>query len=221
MKQIYIKINDFINKTNSLSYQEFLKQRESIIEEFNTLLNNNEFDINEIIEDYKIIPYRHITPLYYLLNSRKQALIDISIDKFKTTLNPTIKISSTLELELLSVLYSSLSYKDQKTDVLVPLIFHFESLEFLQKENSTIKKITILEFLLSNSFLYNHSETFIKTIENKLEENYIYKEKLILSTLKLTLNQSLNEFDILKKPLNDKMKQIKDEINKLKQLLNE
>jgi len=188
-------------------------------EDFKKLIEKKDFNINEVVVNFEFI-YRYVTPFIYIFLTEDFELINKVLDNYMGKINPKIivkpeiKNTKDLEYDLLSVLYSSLYCRHQTYNLMLPLIYHFESLDFLKEENTISKKISIVNFIIKQSDIYKCSTKFKKELKNKLDQLYKEQEAFIVGKISLMIKQISNEIDNLNNPTS-KLLQIKDRLKNI------
>jgi len=218
MKKKYERLIAFKEKVNLLAWNEFNKDKEIYLEEFAHLINEINFNINEVIEDYDNIPYRYVTPLLYILEINHNCFIDLIFEKGLPLINRKIVVNDKLEYDLLTVMFESLQFKGASSDVLTPLIFHFEDIGFLNRIRSSDKKLNIIDYFLLKSKDFVVSNDFLELLKSKRTEFQKDKKRFLMSSLKLSLGQSLNEIKKIKSE-NKNLIDIEKKIKSLKQTI--
>ncbi len=190
--------------------------KDDIIAIIYNMINENSLDINEIIETFSY-RYRYATPLLYIFLLQNKELIDFVLKKYTKKINPIISVvENSIEYDLLRVIYSGLHYKYITTDCLLPLIYHFSNINFLQEESSAIRKINITQFLINQAQHYNHKKEFISILKNKITEFYQEREEFIYSKLSVDITQTLAMINELGKNATSQTLNIKNELINLK-----
>lgn len=128
-----------------------------------------DFNINDIVHNYHC-HYSYTTVLEFILRTEKRSLIATVINKYINDIKKNIYINETLTYDLLTVLYSNLDHDNCITDTITPLIFKFESLEFIKVIEKFEKKLVILRYLINQKDNYKCSDKFLELIKLKYKE---------------------------------------------------
>lgn len=220
------------NETKYLKLKEYCKSIHGIKQdiEYNfmdifTIIDSIEnFNINDVIFNYKT-KYRYTTILEVILKTQKFKVIDAIFAKYLHDIKTSIKISDTLNFDLLSVMYANLDSNSCQKDVLTPLMYKFENLDFLNEEDSISQKLVILRYLENQKDNNPCTDEFLERIKVKYQEILESKERNIYSKFQ----ESLYKIDSSIKELisedryemSEKMKNFKELIITLKKEIEE
>ena len=177
-----------------------------------------DFNINDIVNNFHC-HYCYTTVLEYILRTEKRTLISTFINKYLNDIKKEITLNET-SYELLTVLYSNLDYDNCLTDTLTPLIFKFESLDFINVINKHEQKLVVINYLIYQKDNFSCSDNFLKLINAKYDEVLQQQEEFIIKKF----NESIEYSQILINNLNankkykpsEKMKYFETLINTLK-----
>lgn len=179
------------------------------------------FNINDIVHNYHC-NYSYTTVLEFILRTEKRSLIATVINKYINEIKKDIYINETLTYDLLTVLCSNLDHDNCITDTTTPLIFKFESLDFINVIIKFEEKLVILRYLINQKDNYPCSDNFLELIKMKYQEvlhtqeEYIFKKfndsvkhsqdlvNNLISDLKYEPSEEMREFHKLIKSLKDK-----------------
>lgn len=121
---------------------------------------------------------------------------------------------------MLSVLYANLKYDSCKTDLLTPLMYRFENLDFINEEDSINQKLVILRYLENQKDNYPCTSDFLEKVKVKYQEILVSKENSIYSKFQESLykiDASINELISERNYIpSKKMENFKDLITSLK-----
>ncbi|MGE4457147.1 MAG: hypothetical protein AB7E13_09430 [Arcobacteraceae bacterium] len=214
----YEPLKVFCEKVRNMPYYKWKEKEVLLSAEFEDIIGNQikNFDINDILIDFKT-PNRYSTPLQYILFTDIDVFISKTYKRFLDVIEINIeeKHPTLCFKNLLSLLYENLMSDYGRTDVLLPLIYKSENIDFFKTEQSISRKLQITNFLIIQKDNYVCSDAFLKKLKNVHEELLADREKFIISELKLSLNQSLSKIDSNDCPSSEKMKKARKQIEAL------
>lgn len=183
-----------------------------------------DFSINDIVHNYHC-PYRYTTVLEFILRTEKYPIIEYILKKYIHEIKKEIYINETLSYDLLTVLYSNLDYDNCITDTITPLVFKFESLDFINVVGNFEQKLVILRYLINQKDNYQCSDDFLNPINLKYQEvlqkqeQFIFKKftnyvdqtqehvNKLISDLKYVPSEDMKKFHTLIKSLQNNQKE--------------
>jgi len=218
MQRIYADLKAFAERVNGIPYNRFRPKRDELIRELDALLSSDEFDVNAVIEDYVGI-YRYITPLTYVLMISDPVLCQYGRDMLLPSIRPSFKVGEHLEYNLLSVTFSNLEQIYQTTDVIIPLVFHFEDISFLDEMSASEKMVSLLKYLIKVADKHDASDAFKAAIADRLPKAVQSQEKSILSRLLSDLEYAELKMKELGEPFSPKIQVIRAQVANLRKAL--
>lgn len=128
-----------------------------------------DFNINDIVHNYHC-QYSYTTVLEFILRTEKHSLIRTVLNQYINDIKKDFYINETLTYDLLTVLYSNLDHDNCITDTITPLIFKFESLDFINVIEKFEEKLVILGYLINQKDNYPCSDNFLESIKMRYQE---------------------------------------------------
>lgn len=177
-----------------------------------------DFNINDVVHNYHC-PHRYTTPLEFILSTENYKMIKSVLEKYINVIQKDIIVNDTQSFNLLTVLYSNLDYDNCVTDSITPLVFKFESLDFINVVGNFEQKLVILRYLINQKDNYQCNDDFLNSINSKYQEvlheqeQFIFKKftnyveqtqnlvNNLISDLKYTPSEDMKEFYKLMKTL--------------------
>lgn len=177
-----------------------------------------DFNINDVVHNYHC-PHRYTTPLEFILSTENYKMIKSVLGKYINVIQKDIIVNDVQSFNLLTVLYSNLDYDNCVTDSITPLVFKFESLDFINVVGNFEQKLVILRYLINQKDNYQCNDDFLNSINSKYQEvlheqeqfifkkftNYVEQTQSLvnnlISDLKYTPSEDMKEFYKLMKTL--------------------
>ncbi len=208
----YSFFKKFCKYLKGISFQKYQEEKHLLSGEFKKIISNVKgFDINDVLVDHDA-RYRYTTPLEYILMTKRDDIISSFLTEHIDLIS--FELNSPYQEDLLMVLYKNLTWRGCPSDVLLPLIYKSENLNFLAEESSVSKKLQMVSFMILQKDNYECSESFLEVLETKNIELLEQRELHIISEIALSAVQSQARVNDDKYPKSERLTKLGELLEK-------
>jgi hypothetical protein len=199
------RYEEYIDLFNELREQDFVKfkEKKELVQNIIVKIKNDiNFDINQVIINHQA-HFMYSTILENILATNNLNLINFVLERFSEKIEKEFCIESVnTKYNIISVFYNNFVY-DNNTDAIIPLVFYFEDLSFLNVVYlNTAKKESLLKDLKvhsENYYLNKCSDSFKQEIKEKIKELFHLKVILFKKEVEVFKENMLNKIKELEK----------------------